>query len=188
MQKWGRLLLSLKGDSNWAPSILDGPRGLLARALARSQLRHGLARRRARPAGSHRGREPLHSRRSRTGRETRHRRLRASWGSRSTEALAAQRAVKVDTRLLPVPLDGALGDPPHGRDLGQGEAAEELQVDDLRERGVEGAELLQGRTDPGQVVVVGRGIDDLVHEGRDARHNVGPPRLHAVASALFLPI
>ena len=74
---------------------------------------------------------------------------RSRWGSRtrqrspapSTDIAQARhrvspdRAVEVDARLLPVPLHRPLRHAAHGGDLGEGEAAEELQVDDLGERG-----------------------------------------------------
>ena len=55
------------------------------------------------------------------------------------------RAVQVDAAFLPVALHGALGDAAHGRDLGEGEAAEELQVDDLGEVGIDRAPARRAR-------------------------------------------
>ena len=35
-----------------------------------------------------------------------------------------------------------------GRDLGKGEAAEELQIDELRESGIKGGQLVEGIAEP----------------------------------------
>src|SRR5690242_4252192 len=48
-----------------------------------------------------------------------------------------------DARLAPVALNGAFRDSPHARDLRERETAEEMQIDELRQRWVEGRQLVQ---------------------------------------------
>ncbi len=61
------------------------------------------------------------------------------------ELVAAQRSEQEDARLLPVALHGPFGEALHRGNLDEREAAEELQVDDEREAGIDGAQLVQGR-------------------------------------------
>ena len=65
------------------------------------------------------------------------------------------RAMQIDAALLPVALHGPLRHAAHGGDLGEGEAAEELQIDDLREIRIDLAELVERIADPGQLLRVG---------------------------------
>ena len=66
-----------------------------------------------------------------------------------------------------LPLHGALRDPAHGGDLGEREAAEELQVDDVRELRLRGRELLERLADPDELAVSGGCRAILIVEGRD---------------------
>jgi hypothetical protein len=50
------------------------------------------------------------------------------------EILPFQRGAQQDSRFFPLPLQGALGETPQGRELDEREAAEELEIDQLRER------------------------------------------------------
>src|SRR5262249_61163529 len=80
--------------------------------------------------------------------------------------------------LLPVALDGALRDALHAGDLREGEAAEELQVDDGREPRVDGGELVEGVTDASELGTVWHRACDV---GRDRRE------LELAAALLRLP-
>src|SRR5215218_6740165 len=55
---------------------------------------------------------------------------------------------KIDPSLVPVPLHRALARPPETRDLGEGEAAEELEVDDMRDPRLHGGELVERLAEP----------------------------------------
>src|SRR6185437_1108043 len=61
--------------------------------------------------------------------------------------------MKDDARLAPVALNGALRDSPHARDLREREAAEEMQIDELRQGRVEGGQLVERQS---QRVELGR--------------------------------
>ena len=64
-------------------------------------------------------------------------------------------------------LHRALGHPAHGRDLSEGKATEELEVDDLGERGIDRGELVEGRANPDQLFDVGPALADFAAQGRD---------------------
>src|SRR5262249_41321197 len=89
-----------------------------------------------------------------------------------------QGLVQIDPGLLPVALDGALRDALHAGDLREGEAAEELQVDDGREPRVDGGELVEGVTDASELGTVWHRARDV---GRDRRE------LDLAAALRFLP-
>src|SRR5215213_7383613 len=55
---------------------------------------------------------------------------------------------KIDSRFVPVPLHCALADPAEARDLGEGKAAEKLEVDDLRDLRLHGGELVERLAEP----------------------------------------
>src|SRR5262249_40349034 len=55
---------------------------------------------------------------------------------------------KIDPRLVPLPLHRALAGAPEARDLGEGEAAEELELDDLRDLRLHGGELVERLAEP----------------------------------------
>ena len=84
--------------------------------------------------------------------------------------------MQVDPRLLPVALNGALRDAHHRRDLREREPAKEFQVDDPRQAGVVGLELVERVADPRQLVSVGRSLGDVVES--DVISN-SPPRFCA---------
>ena len=58
-------------------------------------------------------------------------------------AASADRMVQVEAALLPVALNGPFRHAAHGGDLGEGEAAEELQIDDLGEIRFDLGELVE---------------------------------------------
>jgi hypothetical protein len=66
--------------------------------------------------------------------------------------------MQVDARLLPLPLHGALGDAAHRGDLGEREAAEKFEVDDLGERGVDPRQLVECLADPEKLALVGGAV------------------------------
>src|SRR6516165_9524044 len=66
---------------------------------------------------------------------------------RSSESLRPDRAMEIDPRLLPVTLHRALRHAPHPSNLREGEAAEEFQIDDLRERSVDRSKLVESCAD-----------------------------------------
>src|SRR5262245_11631519 len=55
---------------------------------------------------------------------------------------------KVDSRFVPMPLHGALAHSAEARDLGDGETAEELEVDDVRYFRLHGGELVERLAEP----------------------------------------
>ena len=65
------------------------------------------------------------------------------------------RAMQIEAAFFPVALHGPLGDAAHGGDLGEGEAAEELQIDDLGEAGIDLGELVERIADLAQLLRVG---------------------------------
>ena len=60
------------------------------------------------------------------------------------------RVMQVEAALFPVALNRPLRDAAHRGDLGEGEAAEELQVDDLGETRLDLGELVERVADPDQ--------------------------------------
>src|SRR5262249_22820966 len=61
--------------------------------------------------------------------------------------LSLQIALQQDPRLVPVPLRGTLRGPDQLRNLSEGESTKELQVHELREAGIDGAEGLECLSD-----------------------------------------
>ena len=84
------------------------------------------------------------------------------------------------TCLLPVALHGTLGNAAHGRDLGEREAAEELEVDELGERGIGVRELVQRVAQLGVVVL---GTASAISVFSAVRWN-SPPRFRARRSRM----
>ena len=66
--------------------------------------------------------------------------------------------MKIDARLFPLALHGALGNAFHPGNLGKGEAAEKAQVDELGESGVAFGELIERFADTREFLVVGNVI------------------------------
>src|SRR5215217_2025839 len=75
--------------------------------------------------------------------------------------------MKVKPRLYPCPFDRALGYAPHMRDLGDREAAKELEIDELREIRIDGRELVQRLADLRELVRAGGGVGDIGVERRE---------------------
>ena len=93
----------------------------------------------------------------------------AADGSRRSAADPAvlrvfERLMQQQARLGPVALNGALRHLPHRGDLAEREAAEELEVDDLGEPGVDRRQRVLRVADPCQLLAVGH---DLGHVGAD---------------------
>ena len=65
--------------------------------------------------------------------------------------------MEVDACLVPLPLHGTLRHATHAGDLDKGESAEELEVDDFGERGVDRSELVERIADRRQLAIVHRG-------------------------------
>jgi len=91
--------------------------------------------------------------------------FRAAAGSAGSSLV--ERAVEQQSCLFPPPLHGALGDILHVRDLGEREAAEEPQADDLREFGLERGKLVQGLADALQELGLGHLVGVVGVERRD---------------------
>lgn len=62
--------------------------------------------------------------------------------------------MKIDSRLFPLALYGPLGDSFHSGNLGKGEAAEKVEVDDLGETSVVFSELIEGLANLSEFPVV----------------------------------
>ena len=62
--------------------------------------------------------------------------------------------MEINAGFLPMPLHGALRYTSHGGDFGEGEAAEEFQIDNLGEPGVDLRELVESVADARQFAVV----------------------------------
>src|SRR5215210_7868451 len=63
---------------------------------------------------------------------------------------------KIDPRLVPMPLYRALAYSAEVRDLGEGETAEELEVDDVRDLRLDGGELVERLAEPLDVFGIAR--------------------------------
>ena len=90
--------------------------------------------------------------------------------------------MQVEARLFPAALNRPLRDPPHRRDFGEGEAAEEFQVDDFRERRLDGGELVERVADRLEPARVDRRVGDVRAQGGDlelaaAAHGVSGARV-----------
>src|SRR6185436_10273877 len=55
---------------------------------------------------------------------------------------------KIDPRFVPMPLHRALAHAAEARDLGEGETAEEFEVDDVRDLRLHGGELVERLAEP----------------------------------------
>jgi len=62
--------------------------------------------------------------------------------------------MKIDARLFPIALNGALGYSPHGRDLKKGETAKVLQIYKLGEGRIQFLEFIERIGDAGQFPVI----------------------------------
>src|SRR3954447_23947789 len=63
---------------------------------------------------------------------------------------------KIDPRLVPMPLHRALAQSPEIRDLGEGETAEELEIDDVRDLRLHGGELVERPAEPLDLLGIAR--------------------------------
>src|SRR5689334_20836236 len=63
-------------------------------------------------------------------------------------AAIAKHVAQIDPRLVPLPLHRALAHPAEIRDLREGEAAEELEIDDVRDLRLHGSELVERPAQP----------------------------------------
>src|SRR5215210_106522 len=63
---------------------------------------------------------------------------------------------KIDPRFVPMPLHRALADPAEVCDLGEGEAAEKLEIDDLRDLRLHGGELVERLAEPFDLIGIAR--------------------------------
>src|SRR5262245_4474190 len=86
--------------------------------------------------------------------------------------------MQVDSRFLPVALHAALGDTPHPGDFGEREAAEELQIDDLRERRIDLGELVERFAEAGKRSIV----DDIFGSRGERRDFELGPALERMAT------
>src|SRR4051812_46896890 len=63
---------------------------------------------------------------------------------------------KIDPRFVPLPLHRTLAQPPEIRDLVEGEAAEEFEIDDVGDLGFHGGELVERPAEPLDLVGLAR--------------------------------
>ena len=69
--------------------------------------------------------------------------------------------MQVDASLFPVTLNRPFRRAAHRGDLGERKAAEELEVDNLRERGIDLGQLIERVGDAGDLAEVGKALDDV---------------------------
>src|SRR5258706_11248302 len=100
-------------------------------------------------------------------------------GKTTSRGRTLQRLMQVDARLLPVALHGPLRDRLHRGNFGEREPAEELEVDDLREAGIDGGELVQRLADARELFPVGNILDDVGAYRRDLEQPTALLRLAA---------
>ena len=81
----------------------------------------------------------------------------------------SDRAVQIEPALLPAPFDRALRDAAQGRNLGDGEAAEELQLHDLGEGRIVCGELVERIADLGEPQAVRQFFRDIGVERREEK-------------------
>src|SRR5690348_4580797 len=90
---------------------------------------------------------------------------RALWSLQ--QVLPFESRTQQDPRLLPFPLQGTLGDAAHRGDLGKREAAEELEIHQLRQRRIESRERIDRIAQRAQLVGARTGLRGRMLEARD---------------------
>src|SRR4029079_10848405 len=79
----------------------------------------------------------------------------------------ADRVVQVEPALFPVPLNGPFRYPPHRGDLGERQPAEELQIDDFSELGLDLGQLVERVADANERDRVGEAFRVMGTQRRD---------------------